>query len=146
MKTSRFLPEAAVCGRHARRSGAERKTDGTFEERSGDGTPTGTIVERGVAHSEGRCHGTAHIWIARANEKSGCEGYCCRKGVPGKIRIGLLRYFKRRPSLGGRYVFEGALREIGEELGIHAEAEELRDLGLLEKYHTVFLRKTVPRS
>ena len=29
-----------------------------FEERSGDGTPTGTIVERGVAHSEGRCHGT----------------------------------------------------------------------------------------
>ena len=25
-----FLPEAAVCGRHARRSGAERKTDGTF--------------------------------------------------------------------------------------------------------------------
>ena len=44
-----------------------------FEERSGDGTPTGTIVERGVAHSEGRCHGTAHIWIARANEKSGCE-------------------------------------------------------------------------
>ena len=27
------------------------------------------IVERGVAHSEGRCHGTEHIWIARANEK-----------------------------------------------------------------------------
>ena len=44
-----------------------------FEERSGDGMLTGTIVERGVAHSEGRCHGTAHIWIARANEKSGCE-------------------------------------------------------------------------
>ena len=44
-----------------------------FEERLSDGTPTGTIVERGVAHSEGRCHGTAHIWIARANEKGGCE-------------------------------------------------------------------------
>ena len=44
-----------------------------FEERLGDGTPTGKIVERGVAHSEGRCHGTAHIWIARANHKSGCD-------------------------------------------------------------------------
>ncbi len=37
---------------------------------------------------------------------------------------------------------EGALREIGEELGIHAEAEELRDLGLLEKVsHGVFYGK-----
>ena len=37
---------------------------------------------------------------------------------------------------------EGALREICEERGIHAEAEELRDLGLLEKVsHGVFYGK-----
>ena len=44
-------------------------------------------------------------------------------------------------SAGDTYL-EGALREIGEELGIHAEAEGLRDLGLLEKVsHGVFYGK-----
>ena len=113
-----------------------------FEERSGDGTPTGTIVERGVAHSEGRCHGTAHIWIARANEKSGCEVLLQKRSAwkdsnPGCYDISSAGHL----SAGDTYL-EGALREIGEELGIHAEAEELRDLGLLEKVsHGVFYGK-----
>ena len=120
-----------------------------FEERSGDGTPTGTIVERGVAHSEGRCHGTAHIWIARANEKSGCEVLLQKRSAwkdsnPGCYDISSAGHL----SAGDTYL-EGALREIGEELGIHAEAEELRDLGLLEKVsHGVFTenRSTIMRS
>lgn len=113
-----------------------------FEERSGDGMPTGTIVERGVAHSEGRCHGTAHIWIARANEKSGCEVLLQKRSAwkdsnPGCYDISSAGHL----SAGDTYL-EGALREIGEELGIHAEAEELRDLGLLEKVsHGVFYGK-----
>ena len=44
-----------------------------FEERSGDGTPTGTIVERGVAHSEGRCHGTVsytHLDVYKRQEQN----------------------------------------------------------------------------
>ena len=113
-----------------------------FEERSGDGMPTGTIVERGVAHSEGRCHGTAHIWIARANEKSGCEVLLQKRSAwkdsnPGCYDISSAGHL----SAGDTYL-KGALREIGEELGIHAEAEELRDLGLLEKVsHGVFYGK-----
>lgn len=113
-----------------------------FEERSGDGTPIGTIVERGVAHSEGRCHGTAHIWIARANEKSGCEVLLQKRSAwkdsnPGCYDISSAGHL----SAGDTYL-EGALREIGEELGIHAEAEELKDLGLLEKVsHGVFYGK-----
>lgn len=113
-----------------------------FEERSGNGTPTGTIVERGVAHSEGRCHGTAHIWIARANEKSGCEVLLQKRSAwkdsnPGCYDISSAGHL----SAGDTYL-EGALREIGEELGIHAEAEDLMDLGLLEKVsHGVFYGK-----
>ena len=113
-----------------------------FEERLSDGTPTGTIVERGVAHSEGRCHGTAHIWIARANEKSGCEVLLQKRSAwkdsnPGCYDISSAGHL----SAGDTYL-EGALREIGEELGIHAEAEDLMDLGLLEKVsHGVFYGK-----
>ena len=113
-----------------------------FEERLSDGTPTGTIVERGVAHSEGRCHGTAHIWIARANEKGGCEVLLQKRSAwkdsnPGCYDISSAGHL----SAGDTYL-EGALREIGEELGIHAEAEDLMDLGLLEKVsHGVFYGK-----
>ena len=68
--------------------------------------------------------------------------YCYRKGVPGKIRIRAATIFQA-PAIFRRAIhLEGALREIGEELGIHAEAEELRDLGLLEKVsHGVFYGK-----
>ena len=120
-----------------------------FEERSGDGTPTGTIVERGVAHSEGRCHGTAHIWIARANEKSGCEVLLQKRSAWKDSNPGCYDISSASNLSAGDTYLEGALREIGEELGIHAEAEELRDLTCWKKYHTVFFtenRSTIMRS
>lgn len=113
-----------------------------FDERLGDGTTTGRIVERGVAHSEGRCHGTAHIWIARANDQSGCDVLLQKRSAwkdsnPGCYDISSAGHL----SAGDTYL-EGALREIGEELGIHARKEDLTELGLLEKVsHGVFYGK-----
>ena len=64
-----------------------------------------------------------------ADVRSGNEGGCYDISSAGHL------------SAGDTYL-EGALREIGEELGIHAEAEELKDLGLLEKVsHGVFYGK-----
>ena len=49
---------------------------------------------------------------------------------------------KQRECLHLHIAEDFSLAEIGEELGIHAEAEELRDLGLLEKVsHGVFYGK-----
>lgn len=125
---------------------AEAALDGKqmelFDVRNGDGSLTGIVTERGVAHSEGRCHGTAHIWIARENEKSGCDILLQKRSAwkdsnPGCYDISSAGHL----SAGDTYL-EGAIREMEEELGIHAQKEDLQDLGLLEKVsHGVFYGK-----
>ena len=106
-----------------------------------NGKPTGETVERKTAHSEGIRHRTAHVWIVRKSDE-GAEVLLQKRSAwkdsnPGCYDISSAGHL----SAGDTYL-EGALREIGEELGIHAEAEELRDLGLLEKVsHGVFYGK-----
>lgn len=57
-----------------------------FEERSGDGTPIGTIVERGVGTVRDGVT-ERHISGLHGRMRRAAVRYCCRKGVPGKIRI-----------------------------------------------------------
>ena len=40
-----------------------------FDILNEDGSKTGVVKERGVAHREGALHGTVHIWIVRENDK-----------------------------------------------------------------------------
>ena len=107
-----------------------------------NGEPTGKTVERGFAHSNGIPHRTSHVWLIRKNARRQTEILLQKRSdvkdcFPGCYDISSAGHL----SAGDTYL-EGALREIGEELGIHAEAEELRDLGLLEKVsHGVFYGK-----
>lgn len=88
------------------------------------GNPTGETVERSEAHAQGICHRTAHIWIAKKEH--------------GRYKVLLQKRAMNKDSFPGRYdtssaghiqagdePLESAVRELGEELGIKAEAADL---------------------
>lgn len=92
------------------------------------GMPTGKTIERTVAHEIGARHRTAHIWVVRETE--------------GKIQVLLQKRAENKDSFPGCYdtssaghiqagdePLESALRELEEELGISAKAEELETVG-----------------
>ena len=98
-----------------------------------DGSKTGMIKERGVVHREGALHATAHIWIARENEKSGYDillqkRSACKDSHPGCHDISSAGHV-----CAGDEVLESALRELEEELGIKAEPEQLKEIGVQYK-------------
>ena len=89
-----------------------------------NGVPTGETVERETAHREGIRHRTSHVWILR---KHG-----------GKTQVLLQKRSKNKDSYPGCYDIssaghvpsgegfeESALRELREELGVHAAENEL---------------------
>lgn len=96
------------------------------------GKPTGETIEREQAHREGVPHRTAHVWIAR--NKNGriqllLQKRCMQKdSFPGCYDISSAGHI----PAGVDYVVS-ALRELNEELGVKAKAEELIDCGLLRK-------------
>jgi isopentenyldiphosphate isomerase len=97
-----------------------------------NGTPTGRTVDRETAHREGVPHRTAHVWIAR------------RRG--GQVELLLQKRCEEKDSFPGCYdissaghipagvdYIPSALRELEEELGVKASAEELIECGQLKK-------------
>nr|WP_294530860.1 NUDIX domain-containing protein [uncultured Blautia sp.] len=92
------------------------------------GEPTGQTVERSIAHAQGIRHRTAHIWIMRE--------------VDGRVQVLLQKRSADKDSFPGRFdtssaghvqagdePLGSALRELSEELGIHAKAEDLEFAG-----------------
>ena len=92
------------------------------------GEPTGEIVARDVAHREGIRHRTAHVWVVRRAE--------------GRWQALLQKRSEDKDSFPGKYdtssaghiqagdePLESALRELEEELGIHATPEQLHFAG-----------------
>lgn len=88
------------------------------------GNPTGETIEREEAHRRGVRHRSAHVWLVR------------RKG--GRIQILLQKRSRDKDSFPGCYDISSAghipagadfeasaLRELREELGVRAQAEEL---------------------
>ena len=99
-----------------------------------DGRPTGRVVERELAHRTGVLHRTAHVWIV------------CREA--GRRQVLLQRRSMEKDSFPGLYdtssaghvpagdePLRSALRELEEELGIRAEAEDLRFIGTIENVY-----------
>lgn len=102
--------------------------DEVFDICDENGQPTGEIVERAIAHRDGIMHRTAHIWIVRefegkkqillqkrSHDKDSFPG-CLDTSSAGHIQV-------------GDEPLESAIRELGEELGIHAEREDLKFIG-----------------
>lgn len=102
------------------------------------GNPTGETVERSVAHRDGILHRTAHVWVTRERD--------------GKIQILLQKRSQNKESFPGLYdtssaghipagvdFVPSALRELREELGIAAEAEQLHYAGSFRiRYEKIF--------
>ena len=106
-----------------------------FDVLNEDGTPTGFIKERGVAHREGALHRTAHVWIARPNDKSGYDillqkRSACKDSHPGCYDISSAGHIP-----AGDSPMESAVRELEEELGIKATQEQLQPFGIQDIYY-----------
>ena len=107
-----------------------------------DGSKTGIVKERGVAHREGALHGTVHIWIVRKNKKSGYDVLLQKRSdnkdsYPGCYDISSAGHI----SMGDE-VMESALRELEEELGLSVQPEQLELFGTtLVKFETTFSGK-----
>lgn len=104
-----------------------------------NGIPTGEQVERSIAHAKGILHRTAHLWLFRKKD--------------GKIQVLLQKRSQNKDSFPGCYdissaghipagvdYIPSALRELEEELGIHANSEELilcgkRRIQYKERFH-----------
>ena len=105
------------------------------------GMPTGDTISREQAHREGILHRTAHVWVIRRNE--------------GRQQILMQKRSRNKDSFPGMYdtssaghipagsePLESALRELQEELGIKAAAEQLHFAGIFRiQYETVFYEK-----
>lgn len=93
-----------------------------------NGKPTGDVISRQEAHEKGIRHRTSHVWILRKKE--------------GRLQILLQKRSKNKDSFPGCYDISSAghipagqgyvasaLRELQEELGYTAEAEQLQYCG-----------------
>ena len=93
------------------------------------GNPTGQVVERSIAHQKGIQHRTSHVWLIREKE--------------GKLEILLQKRSLNKDSFPGCYDIssaghipagfdykESAIRELEEELGVQAEADDLIECGI----------------
>lgn len=100
-----------------------------------NGEKTGLIKERGVVHREGALHATAHIWIARKNEKSGYDILLQKRSDNKDSHPGCYDISSAGHICAGDNVLESALRELHEELGIEAKPQELREIGVYEKHY-----------
>ena len=95
-----------------------------------NGEPTGETTDRETAHSKGIRHRTAHLWLLR-------------KAPDGSIQVLLQKRCSTKSSFPGCYdissaghipagvdYIPSALRELEEELGITAKADELIPCGM----------------
>ena len=100
-----------------------------LDVRDWDGKLTGEVIPRFIAHETGVIHGTVHIWVVRPNGNTFdvlLQKRCQDKDAfPGCWDISSAGHI---PS--GEEVTIGAVRELAEELGIHAKPEELHDIGV----------------
>ena len=98
------------------------------------GRPTGKTVDRETAHAEGILHRTAHVWLLR------------RRG--DRTEVLLQKRSRNKDSHPGCYDISSAghipagvdfvpsaLRELKEELGVDASAEELVCCGRRRIFH-----------
>lgn len=98
-----------------------------------DGNPTGLVKERGVVHREGALHATSHIWIARPNEKSGYDILLQKRSADKDSHPGCYDISSAGHIEAGDRSLNAALRELEEELGIKAKAEDLIEFGIQYK-------------
>lgn len=100
-----------------------------FDILNEDGSKTGIVKERGVAHREGALHGTVHIWIVRKNDKSGYDVLLQKRSANKDSHPGCYDISSAGHISAGDERMESALRELWEELGLSVQPEQLELFG-----------------
>lgn len=100
-----------------------------FDERRADGSKTGVVMERGVAHRDGRLHGTVHMWLTRRSAAGEIEVLVQKRSgekesYPGCYDISCAGHLQ-----AGDDFEDGAVRELEEELGLTVEKSRLEFVG-----------------
>ena len=102
------------------------------------GIPTGKMVSRDIAHSEGILPRTAHVWVVKPSDhdydillqKRSME----KDSFPGQYDTSSAGHIS-----AGEEPLSSALRELKEELGIEAQPEQLHYAGSFRiKYEKEF--------
>jgi 8-oxo-dGTP diphosphatase len=99
-----------------------------FDILNEDGTKSGLVRERGVAHREGSLHETVHTWIVRKAEKR-WEVLLQKRSAVKDSNPGCYDISSAGHLSSGDIPLEGALRELKEELGLTADREDFHYVG-----------------
>ncbi len=100
-----------------------------FDVLSEDFKETGLVRERSIVHELGSWHKTSHVWVVRKKEK-GFDVLLQKRSshkdsFPGCYDISSAGHIR-----AGDDYLESAVRELQEELGIEAEPQELKFIGV----------------
>lgn len=100
-----------------------------FDILTPEGKPTGTVKERSIVHTSGDLHGTSHIWLVR-RKQNGFDVLLQKRSrekdaFPGCYDVSSAGHM----AAGGNYL-DTAVRELSEELGVTADPEGLKFLGM----------------
>ncbi|MDD6658388.1 MAG: NUDIX domain-containing protein [Lachnospiraceae bacterium] len=88
------------------------------------GNPTGQTVEREKAHTQGIMHRTSHVWIVRKKEEK-IQVLLQKRSINKESFPGCFDISSAGHIPAGCGYVESALRELSEELGVHAYEEDL---------------------
>ena len=97
--------------------------------RDKNGNPTGEVKERSLVHADGDIHGTSHVWIVRKNEKGSYDLLLQKRSENKDAFPGCYDISSAGHLPAGQDYLSSALRELEEELGIHAESADLQFAG-----------------
>ena len=100
-----------------------------FDILTPDGKPTGIVKERSIVHTGGDLHGTSHIWLVR-RKQHGFDVLLQKRSkekdaFPGCYDVSSAGHM----AVGDDYLHT-AVRELSEELGVTAEPEDFKFIGM----------------
>ena len=98
------------------------------------GEPTGRRVLRSTAHRDGTPHRTAHVWLIRRRPAGSFDVLLQKRSREKDAFPGCYDVSSAGHIPAGEGFVESALRELYEELGIRAEAQDLVKIGMCETW------------
>ena len=100
-----------------------------FDIRDLDGNITGETKERSLVHRDGDIHGTSHVWIIRKNTDEDFDILLQKRSSDKDSFPGCYDISSAGHIPAGQDYLESAIRDLKEELGVVAAADELHYIG-----------------
>lgn len=94
-----------------------------------NGEVSGLVRERNMVHKRGDYHRTSHVWVVRDREDGGHELLLQKRCREKDSFAGCYDISSAGHIPAGVSYLDSAIRELSEELGIHAEKEDLTFIG-----------------